>query len=106
MTDKIIYFKRTQFPFFIYFSVFQCDGSASELGYTGNVCPYCEGTGEETVRTGHMTARKTCSYCNGSRIFIKFKCTECEGLGKKTYEAPVKLNIPAGDPHKNELKFI
>ena len=79
--------------------VFQCEGSGSELGYTGNVCPYCEGTGEETVRTGHMTARKTCSYCNGSRIFIKFKCTECEGLTKKTYEAPVMLNIPPGDLH-------
>ena len=60
------------------------------------MCPYCEGTGEETVRTGHMTARRTCSYCNGSRIFIKFKCLECEGLGRKTYEAPVRLNVPPG----------
>ena len=43
-----------------------------------------------------MTARRTCSYCNGSRIFIKFKCLECEGLGRKTYEAPVRLNVPPG----------
>ena len=76
-----------------------CDkgqGSRSELGYTGNVCPYCEGTGQETVRTGHITARSTCSYCNGEKIFIKFKCLECEGLGRKTYDTPVTVNIPPG----------
>lgn len=45
----------------------KCRGDRSELGYTGNVCPYCEGTGEETIRTGHITARRTCTYCEGSR---------------------------------------
>ena len=73
-----------------------CQGSRSELGYTGNICPYCEGTGQETVRTGHITARSTCSYCNGEKIFIKFKCLECEGIGKKTFDTPVVINIPPG----------
>ena len=54
------------------------------------------GTGEETIRTGHMTARTTCSYCDGSKIFIKFKCLECEGLGRKTYDTGVPLTIPPG----------
>ena len=94
----------------------KCGGNRSELGYTGNICPYCEvsshahrlemvtrtnlslaqGTGEETVRTGHVTARTTCSYCDGTRIFVKYKCHECEGIGRKTYESPVELNIPPG----------
>ena len=85
----------------------KCGGNRSELGYTGNICPYCEvsshghrlemvtrtnlslaqGTGEETVRTGHVTARTTCSYCDGTRIFVKYKCHECEGIGRKTYES-------------------
>ena len=56
-----------------------------------------QGTGEETVRTGHVTARTTCSYCDGTRIFVKYKCHECEGIGRKTYESPVELNIPPGD---------
>ena len=73
-----------------------CQGSRSELGYTGNICPYCEGTGQETVRTGHITARSTCSYCNGEKIFIKYKCLECEGIGKKTYDTPLTVHIPAG----------
>jgi len=77
----------------------KCQGSRSELGYTGNICPYCEGTGQETVRTGHITARSTCSYCNGEKIFIKFKCLECEGIGRKTYDSPVMINIPPGTVH-------
>lgn len=77
----------------------KCQGSRSEMGYTGNICPYCEGTGKETVRTGHITARKTCTYCNGEKIFIKFKCLECEGLGKRTYDAPYPVIIPAGTRH-------
>ena len=77
----------------------KCQGSRSELGYTGNVCPYCEGTGQETVRTGHITARSTCSYCNGEKIFIKYKCLECEGIGRKTYDTPVRVSIPAGTVH-------
>ena len=77
----------------------KCGGSRSELGYTGNICPYCEGTGEETVRTGHITARKTCSYCEGSRIFIKYKCHECEGMGKKLFDRPFTLVIPPGTVH-------
>jgi len=77
----------------------KCQGSRSELGYTGNICPYCEGTGEETVRTGHITARKTCTYCEGSRIFIKYKCLECEGTGKKMYDKPFMLDIPPGTEH-------
>jgi len=77
----------------------KCQGSRSEMGYTGNVCPYCEGTGKETVRTGHMTTRKTCTYCNGEKIFIKFKCIECEGLGRRTYDVPYPVVIPAGTRH-------
>ena len=49
------------------------------------------------MRTGHVTARTTCSYCEGTRIFVKYKCHECEGIGRKTYESPVELNIPPGD---------
>jgi DnaJ-class molecular chaperone len=34
----------------------KCRGNRSELGYTGALCPYCEGTGQETVRTGLVAA--------------------------------------------------
>jgi DnaJ-class molecular chaperone len=28
-----------------------------------------------------VTTRKTCGYCDGSKIFIKYKCLECHGTG-------------------------
>lgn len=83
----------------------KCMGSKSEMGYTGNVCPYCEGTGEETVRTGHIVGRKECSYCNGSKIFYKFKCIECEGIGRILYSRPYYVDIPAGCEHGQVFRY-
>jgi len=77
----------------------KCLGSRAELGYTGNICPYCEGTGEETMKTGHIVGRRNCSYCNGEKIFFKFKCTECEGVGRILYERPYYVTVPAGSEH-------
>lgn len=77
----------------------KCQGSRSELGYTGILCPYCEGTGQETMKTGHITARKTCNYCNGDKIFIKFKCHECHGIGRKMYDVYYPVDVPAGCQH-------
>ena len=34
----------------------RCQGGKSEMGYTWNTCPYCEGTG----RTENMSTRALC----------------------------------------------
>ena len=52
------------------------------------VCMYCEGTGIETQRVGHVLTRKTCSYCDGTRQFHKYKCNECEGTGQTVVALP------------------
>jgi DnaJ family protein A protein 3 len=83
----------------------KCQGTRAELGYTGGPCPYCEGTGQETVRSGHITARKTCSYCQGEKIFIKFKCIECEGVGRKMFDLYHPVDIPAGTLHGEVLRM-
>jgi len=83
----------------------KCDGSRAEMGYTGKSCPYCEGTGFETIKTGHIVGRKECSYCNGEKIFYKFKCIECEGIGRTLYSRPFYINIPPGSEHGQLLKF-
>jgi len=83
----------------------KCGGSRAELGYTGKSCPYCEGTGFETIKTGHIVGRKECSYCNGDKIFYKYKCTECEGIGRTLYTRPFYVNVPPGSEHGQLLKF-
>lgn len=83
----------------------KCQGSRAELGTTGLPCPYCEGTGQETVRSGHITARKTCSYCQGEKIFIKFKCIECEGVGRKMFDLYHPVDVPPGTLHGEVLRM-
>ena len=34
-----------------------------------------------TIQVGHVLTRRTCAYCDGSKIFIKYKCLECHGTG-------------------------
>jgi len=83
----------------------KCLGNKAEQGYAGRSCPYCEGTGEETIRTGHIVGRKQCSYCNGSKIFYKFKCIECQGIGRRIYSRPYYVDIPAGVVHGQVFKY-
>ena len=33
------------------------------------------------------------------RIFIKYKCHECEGLGRRQFSKGLKLNVPPGTAH-------
>jgi len=83
----------------------KCWGSKSELGYQGKICPYCEGTGQETIKTGHLVARKMCSYCHGTKVFIRFKCHECEGIGRHIVDRPYKVAIPPGVVNGQVLKY-
>lgn len=37
--------------------------------------------GFETEKVGHVLTRHPCSMCGGTKQFIKYKCTKCEGHG-------------------------
>jgi len=84
----------------------KCMGSRSELGFQSNICPYCEGTGEETIKTGHIVGRRDCSYCNGEKYFIKFKCHECAGVGRILYDIPYYFDIPPGIEHGQVMRVV
>ena len=75
---------------------YKCDGGGSEWGFQGNICPYCEGTGYETEKVGHVVTRRPCAYCNGTAIFKKFKCMECAGAGQLIWGKVHRIEIPAG----------
>ena len=83
----------------------KCQGSKSLWGYQSNVCPYCEGTGVETEKIGHVMTRKTCSYCDGTRLFNKWKCDECAGTGEMITSVPnYEVTIPPGTVDGQYLK--
>ena len=75
----------------------KCQGSRSEPGTRAVKCPYCNGTGMETVSTGPFVMRTTCRRCMGSRMFIQKPCLECEGKGSTVQRKRVTVPVPAGE---------
>ncbi|XP_002138555.2 protein tumorous imaginal discs, mitochondrial isoform X1 [Drosophila pseudoobscura] len=74
----------------------KCAGSKCEPGTKPGRCQYCNGTGFETISTGPFVMRSTCRYCQGTRQYIKYPCSECEGKGKTVQRRKVTVPVPAG----------
>lgn len=74
----------------------ECLGSCCQPGYKPTKCPYCQGTGTETISTGPFLLRSTCRVCKGSRLFINKPCTGCQGKGTTLQRKNVIVPIPAG----------
>ncbi|KAL6422204.1 hypothetical protein ACFW04_010908 [Cataglyphis niger] len=74
----------------------KCRGSRCELGTKPAKCHYCNGTGMETISTGPFVMSSTCRYCQGTRIHIKFPCTECQAKGQTVQRKRVTVPVPAG----------
>lgn len=74
----------------------KCHGSRAEPGTKATTCQYCNGTGMETISTGPFIMRSTCRACHGTKSFIRFKCTECEGSGQTVQRKKVRVPVPAG----------
>lgn len=73
-----------------------CRGSCCESGYKATKCPYCQGTGTETISTGPFLLRSTCRVCKGSRMFINKPCKTCMGKGQTLQMKTVIVPVPAG----------
>lgn len=73
-----------------------CNGSCCEPGYKPTKCPYCQGTGTETISTGPFLLRSTCRVCKGTRMFINKPCRTCQGKGQTVQSRNVIVPVPAG----------
>lgn len=74
----------------------KCRGSRCEPGTKPVHCTYCDGTGFESMTRGPFIMRSTCRYCEGHRMYIKYKCDECEGKGSTVQRKKVTVPVPAG----------
>lgn len=75
---------------------FICHGSCCESGHKPTKCPYCQGTGTETISTGPFLLRSTCRVCKGSRMFISKPCRTCQGKGQTLQRKTVIVPVPSG----------
>ncbi|KAL0117584.1 hypothetical protein PUN28_010413 [Cardiocondyla obscurior] len=74
----------------------KCGGTRCEIGTKPAKCHYCNGTGMETISTGPFVMSSTCRYCQGSKIHIKFPCTECHARGQTVQRKKITVPVPAG----------
>lgn len=74
----------------------KCQGARCEPGTKATKCSFCNGSGMESITTGPFIMRSTCRYCQGTRMFIKHKCVECEGKGSTVQRKTVTIPVPAG----------
>ena len=74
----------------------QCLGSRAQPGTNPVRCPYCNGTGMETISTGPFVMRSTCRMCHGTRMYIKMPCTGCGGKGSTVQRKTAEIKVPAG----------
>lgn len=74
----------------------KCNGSRCEPGTKATRCSYCDGTGFESMARGPFIMRSTCRYCEGTRMYIKYKCSECEGKGSTVQRRKIVVPVPAG----------
>ncbi|KAG5311674.1 TID protein, partial [Acromyrmex insinuator] len=74
----------------------KCGGSRCELGTKPVRCQYCNGTGMETISTGPFVMSSTCRYCQGTKMHIKFPCTECNAKGQTVQRKKITVPVPAG----------
>lgn len=74
----------------------RCQGSRNEPGTKLVRCPYCNGSGMETISTGPFVMRSTCRHCHGTRMHIQVPCQECHAKGTTVQRKTVTVPVPAG----------
>jgi molecular chaperone DnaJ len=85
-----------------------CSGNGAQYGNTLHVCPQCNGTGQERVRSNNillqMISLQTCSQCDGDGKIITTPCNICQGEGRTQEEQLEEIYIPAG--MAEEMEFV
>uniref|UniRef100_A0A023FLF6 DnaJ homolog l(2)tid, mitochondrial n=1 Tax=Amblyomma cajennense TaxID=34607 RepID=A0A023FLF6_AMBCJ len=74
----------------------RCQGTRSEPGTKLVRCPFCNGSGMETISTGPFVMRSTCRHCHGTRMHVQNPCQECHAKGTTVQRKTVTVPVPAG----------
>ena len=87
-----------------------CHGTGAESPSDVETCSTCHGRGTVTRQArglfGMMMEQSVvCPDCNGRGKTVKNKCHECGGAGYKHVKKTVKIHIPAGINHGQQIRL-
>ncbi len=81
-----------------------CSGSGAKGGKL-RTCTTCQGQGQVAHRRGAFVLQTTCPGCRGKGQQAAESCPACAGAGEVAHERRVKVNIPAGIDHGQQLRL-
>ncbi|WP_209122983.1 molecular chaperone DnaJ [Alkalihalobacillus sp. BA299] len=85
-----------------------CTGTGAKPGTKPETCSHCGGSGqlnvEQNTPFGRIVNRRICQHCSGTGKFIKEKCTTCGGDGTIRKRKKLKVRIPAGIDHGQQIR--
>jgi molecular chaperone DnaJ len=82
-----------------------CRGSGVEAGSQPEVCSTCRGQGQVRFSQGFLTVARPCPNCRGEGRIVRNPCSTCRGQGRISRERLLKVTIPAGVEHGNQLRL-
>jgi molecular chaperone DnaJ len=82
-----------------------CKGTGAAAGSSPTVCSMCRGQGQVRRQQGFFTIAVTCPQCRGAGRTISKPCQGCNGAGRVTQERKIKVKIPAGISHGQQLRL-
>lgn len=83
----------------------QCGGLGAKSARDVEVCPVCQGTGQQRMQQGFFSVATTCTRCRGEGRVIRQPCPACHGAGRVRQHHKLRVNIPAGVDTGARLKL-
>jgi len=83
----------------------QCGGLGAKSSRDVEVCPVCQGTGQQRMQQGFFQVATTCPRCRGEGRVVRNPCTQCRGAGRVRQHHRLRVNIPAGVDTGARLKL-
>ncbi len=82
-----------------------CGGIGAKSSKDVDVCPGCQGSGQQRIQQGFFSVATTCGRCHGSGRIIREYCPTCNGEGRVRNQHRLKVTIPAGVDTGARLKL-
>ncbi len=82
-----------------------CSGVGARQGSRPSTCGTCAGHGQVRVQQLGFTLQQTCPKCQGRGTVITDPCPKCDGQGRVHQTTRIKVPIPAGIDHGNQIRI-